>query len=131
MEKKTKNMLIEWLKVPIVINSVHWGPEDIYGTQIGSFGMSFLFKINSGDGFGLVISQDHNLKNKSTTPWTQLRIQLFFQFLLETGYWNWIFLFFHFFPMQICKLHIFALMPNWHVWCMHLTFFSRQSNHIT
>ena len=37
MEKKTKNMLIEWLKVPIVINSVHWGPEDIYGTQIGSF----------------------------------------------------------------------------------------------
>ena len=55
---------------------------------------------------------------------------LFIYSLMETGYWNWNSPF-HFFPMQICELQIYALMPNWHVWCMHLTFFSRQSNHIT
>ena len=37
----------------------------IYGTQIGSFGMRFLFKINSGDSFGLVISQDHNQEKET------------------------------------------------------------------
>lgn len=101
------------------LNGVFWHELLIQNQQWGQFWTCYHNQENETRYVNI-------LKNKST-PQIQLRIQLFVHF-----WWRRILeFFFSFFPMQICELQVYALMPNWHVWCMHLTFFSRQSNHTT